>query len=477
MDRPSQHARHEAQGLRTRRQRTQRMMFFQVVLFFSALYIMTFVAWILPLRPSFSDVEKRELTVFPSFEWSALLDGSYFDGISTWFADTFPFREGLITANGYLHSLYGVAGTEVHGNVEQGDEIPDTPPVPGDLTPSDMDSTVAAGGEEVDSSSGTSSEETVSEPEEEDLEGVDTQTLGAVLIVGDSAYEYYNFVQSAADMYSAAINKAASQLNGKASVYDMIIPTSMDITLPSSVRSGISNTSDQKKAIEYMSGSMSSQVHSVEIFDLLKAKRNEYIYFRTDHHWTALGAYYAYEEFARVKGITPTPLSDFSLVEYPGFIGSFYGETQKNPALASNPDVVQAYIPKDTNKMSVTDKSGETNEAYIVTNVSTWAASSKYSAFISGDNPYSVIVNDAIADDSTCVVVKESFGNAFVPFLVSNYHTVHVIDYRDFYKLKQQTLTQFVEGLDSQNIDVLFLNNISATRNKSLMQSITTLVG
>ena len=460
-----------------RKQRTKKMMFMQVVLFFSVFYLVTLAAWIMPLRPSFSEVEKRELTRFPSFQWSALADGSYFDAINTWFADTFPFREGLITANGRLQSLYGFAGAQVHGNVEQGDDIPDAPPVPGDLDPSQAGSTVAADGKEGSSTAESDAEPSLPEVEEENLDGVDTQTMGAVLIVGDKAYEYYNFVQNTADQYAAAVNKTASLLAGRANVYDMIIPTSMDITLPASVRQGITNTSDQKKAIDYMRASMSEQVRSVEIFDTLRARRDEYIYFRTDHHWTSLGAYYAYEQFAAAKGIEPSPLEEYTKVEYPNFIGSFYGETQKNPNLASNPDVVTAYIPQDTNKITVTNQKGQTSEGNIITNVSTWAASSKYSTFIAGDNPYSVIVNDAVADDSACVVVKESFGNAFVPFLVSHYHTVHIIDYRYFAKVKQQSLPDFVQGLDSQNVDVLFLNNISATRNKNLMKTLNNLVG
>ena len=88
---------------------------------------------------------------------------------------------------------------------------------------------------------------------------VPVETLGAILIAGDTAYEYYNFSQSAADMYTAAVNKAASQLAGKANVYDMIVPTSMDITLPASVRKSV-NSSDQRKALDYMYGSLSEAV-------------------------------------------------------------------------------------------------------------------------------------------------------------------------------------------------------------------------
>lgn len=55
------------------------------------------------------------------------------------------------------------------------------------------------------------------------------------------------------------------------------------------------------------------------LHDALNAHRTEYIYFRTDHHWTALGAYYAYVQFCNVKGITPHDLSDYEVSQYAGF--------------------------------------------------------------------------------------------------------------------------------------------------------------
>lgn len=105
-------------------------------------------------------------------------------------------------------------------------------------------------------------------------------------------------------MYTAAVNKAASQLAGKANVYDMIVPTSMDITLPASVRKSV-NSSDQRKALDYMYGSLSEAVRKVDVYDTLRNHRDEYIYFRTDHHWTALVAYYAYQDYAGRAGREP----------------------------------------------------------------------------------------------------------------------------------------------------------------------------
>ena len=78
---------------------------------------------------------------------------------------------------------------------------------------------------------------------------------------------------------------------------------------------------------------MLDETKKVNIYDTLMSHNDEYLYFRTDHHWTALGAYYAYEEFAKAKGVKPLPLSKYEKVDFPDFLGSFYADTEKNPAL------------------------------------------------------------------------------------------------------------------------------------------------
>ena len=83
-------------------------------LFFLCLTLGMLFSLIIPLRPTYSDVEKRELAKFPEFSFTALVSGSYFKDIDTWFADTFPFREGLITVNSKLSELRGV-GDRIYG--------------------------------------------------------------------------------------------------------------------------------------------------------------------------------------------------------------------------------------------------------------------------------------------------------------------------------------------------------------------------
>ena len=93
-------------------------------------------------------------------------------------------------------------------------------------------------------------------------------------------------------------------------------------------------------------------------------------------------------------------------------------------------------------------------------------AAYKYGAYIYGDNAYTVITNTAKTDGSSCLVVKESFGNAFVPFLADHYQTVYVIDYRHW----SGSISSFVK--ENGVGDVVFCNNLSAIRNSSLVSKL-----
>ena len=442
---------------------------------FSIFFILTaIISWVPAFHPKESAAEKRELTKFPEFTVETFFSGEYFSGINDWFADTFPLRDMYLAMNTGINAVLKPAKTQIHGDVVQGDEIPDGPMVtestePTEDTASSSDDTSASSEESSDTS------ETSAEVTDPDMAGVPVEQLGALLIVGDTGYEYYNFVQATADKYITAMNRAGEVLNGKANVYTMIIPTSMDITLPASVRDTITNVSDQKKAIDYMYSSMNG-VNKVELYDVLKSHRNEYIYFRNDHHWTALGAWYAYEQFAKVRGRGQCSLeNDFTSREFPGFRGTFYNDSKKNPAL-NNPDTVVAYTPNATNDIKITQKDGTPLEGWkIIYNVTDWRADSKYNTFIGGDNPWSVITNPTKTDGSACLIIKDSFGNAFTPFLVPDYQYVYIVDYRYYKLISSKKLAQVVQDNNIQ--DVIFCNNISSTRNKGLVEALKNFIG
>ncbi len=292
----------------------------------------------------------------------------------------------------------------------------------------------------------------------------DLQQYSSVYRVGDTGYEMYTYSDDTAKKYAACVNQVADSLQGTARVFALCPPLSSGITLPDDLY-GMNVFSDQQAAEQSILDYLDENVIGVPLNETMMQHRTEYIFYRTDHHWTSLGAYYAYTQFCDAAGLTAHALSEYKTADFPGFLGSFYNDTGKSEKLGANPDTVTAYYPvSPTVTMSVTEKNGSVMDFASVIYDETEAPSSlKYGAFIYGDNPYTVITNAERTDGSSCVVVKESFGNAFVPFLPDHYQTVYVIDYRYW----KGSLTEFVRTNGVK--DVLFCNNLSALRNNSLM--------
>ena len=282
---------------------------------------------------------------------------------------------------------------------------------------------------------------------------------GGVYVVGSAGYEMYNYVGSLAEKYQSTVNAVADSLSGVSQVYAMAIPLSSGITLPDELFSDIPG-SDQTQAEKDILAGMGQNVKTIPLHDVMMSHRTEYIYFRTDHHWTALGAYYAYVQFCTAKGITPHNLSDYEVSQFPGFLGSFYNDGGKPDAMKNDPDTVNAYHPVSaTASMKYGDNENSTlTGGQVIFDESTASASLKYGTFIMGDNPFTVIENPEVSNGESCIVVKESFGNAFVPFLVDHYQTVYVVDYRYY----SGSVTQLAR--DKGVKDVLFVNNLSAIR-------------
>lgn len=387
------------------------------------------------LRPATSETEKRDLTEFPTFTLSSFLSGEFTDQVSLWYADTFPGREGLIKAYHGVESLFGFRGEQFQqGDV--GDDVPDGPMGSPQL-PVDRPLSGGEGGEQV----------------------------GGYYLAGDTAYELYAYSESGAQTYASLMNRASTLLEGKAKLYDMVVPLHYSVALSARVQDSM-KLPDQSKVIRYMYSGMNQSVTTVDVYAALMAHREEYIYFRTDHHWTATGAYYAYEAYCKQAGIAPTPLSSYEKLTFEGFLGTLYSKTGQPAAMGANPDRVEAYIPKGTNDEYIYDQDGGDRTRYrggVVrrdTDSFYQAAASKYNCFLMGDHPLIEIHNENVATDrkgTTVLLVKESFGNAFAPFLVDSYEYVFVVDYRYY----NGTLSELVtaKGVD----DVIFLNNIVAT--------------
>lgn len=296
-----------------------------------------------------------------------------------------------------------------------------------------------------------------------------TYDTGTV-VVGDAGYEIYNYVSSAADRYAKTINRLTKTLDDGVEVYNMLAPTSMGITYPDNKKRQL-HSSSQEAAMDHINRKLSGRENFIPLYHALMEHRQEYIFFRTDHHWTQLGAYYAYEAFCREKGMAPNPLKAYQKKSFSGFLGSFYRDSKHNERLKANKDTLQVYYPLSGQvSLEYTNTEGKKSTAPVIADAGNYGEGMKYLAYIAGDNPYTVVKNNDKHDGTSCILVKESYGNAFVPYLVDHYETIYVIDYRYW----EGKLDSFVKSKRAK--EVIVLNNISMTRSSYLVGKLAQII-
>ena len=190
------------------------------------------------------------------------------------------------------------------------------------------------------------------------------------------------------------------------------------------------------------------RVNFVNLKQTFLDHKDEYLFFKSDHHWTHRGAYYAYQQFALSAGLTPRAVEDFEVkILNSKFIGSMAGFT-KDARVKKFYDTVEAYLPSKACTMTY---GGKTVNYCINT------GKTGYTAFIDGDISYGEITVPENPQDMVAVVLKDSYGNAFVPYLTEHYGKIYVIDprYASF------TIQQKFAGVEIDDI-IFCYNNYSA---------------
>jgi hypothetical protein len=295
----------------------------------------------------------------------------------------------------------------------------------------------------------SSSEEPV--PEVSDDPNVEGFMKNSIFIYGDTALEVFGGTEATAKNYAQAISSAKKALGDGVTVYNLVAPTHVEFALPPRYRSV---SGDERANLDAIYANYSAEIRNVDVYDILSRKRNEYIYFNTDHHWTGLGAYYAYTEFAKAAGFTPLDKDTLTMKSIPGLLGSLYDATGVQ-AVKDNIDHVDYFvIPGDYECMVYNKGSTQPTETVLLHEYA--QGKYAYGVFLGGDKPLFTVKNKGQSDGRKIAVVKESFGNAFAPFLAPHYEEVHIVDARYF----QQNLPQYVK--EHGITEVLFINNIVA---------------
>ena len=475
--------------------------------FILILGLLTVVSFIFPLRPTYSAGEKRELTKFPEFSVKALVSGDYFDDITLWFSDTFPGREDWVTLSQYTTNFHGYSEVAFEGEVTMSEQIPlesipkptkpepqkpvNETPVPVETEPETQPQETAPA-ETVPPETQpketvppeTQPKETVP-PETQPKETVPPETqpketeppapketvpvptvpsvpesegddemnisefaLGTAIQIGDTGYNQLGFSKIHSDRYIKAVNTFADAMAEKGvRVISCPAPTSVGVMVAEEYLARM-GCAPQDDMLNYLHGSMSDNVVKVDTFSNMVAHNDEYIYFRTDHHWTQLGAYYAYEALCNTLGWEAISLDDCRLWPQGAFTGSLYGKVRWPSRLRE--DTLDAYVPQGDIEMYCYFRGSTTPKEWPLIDDRTGDdKSSRYSCFLGSDAPMVHVINNDIPDGPNCIVMKDSFGNCFVPFLTQHYSNIYALDYRTY---KNMSMSAFVDQYDIDDV-------------------------
>lgn len=311
-----------------------------------------------------SDLENRKLAQLPSFSIKTLLNGDFLQDFSTYMQDQVAFRDTWIDLESAFNNL-------AFGKVEESNIL-----------------------------------------------------LGKAGWMFTKLFDVSPDTQKQLSKNLDAVTNFASRHPGKVT---FLLAPSASVIYPEKLPVGAPMV-DENAMLDDIFAQVSSSADVLDLRDVFTREKDEYLYYKTDHHWTTQGAYLAYQQFCQLKGLTPFDTAARESVSIPDFYGTHYSAARRWDV---QPDVI-TYYPLD-NPMTIYDITGETQysarKTETMVNTEKFQTRDKYAAFLDGNNGYSVIEGNG---EGSILVVKDSYANCFVPFLTENYAKIGVVDLRNF---------------------------------------------
>ena len=269
--------------------------------------------------------------------------------------------------------------------------------------------------------------------------------------LGKNGYLMEAFNAPSQTQYDATVNAMTSfaQKHSDLKQYALIAPNSVNI-LKSNLPA-FAPTDDQNPWIDNLKDSLTSAgVAFIDIRDTFTDHKTEDLYYHTDHHWTTLGAYYAYLQAAAVMGIDTSSDSYDKAPVSQTFKGTL---SAKSGFRSSETDELDVFLPNGDNTLSsVVNYVDEQKKSASFYDTSKLNTRDKYALFFDG-NHAQIKISTPTESNNTLLVLKDSYANSFVPFLAQHYRKIIMIDPRYYYGDLEQLLQ--VENVQ----EVLYLYN------------------
>lgn len=225
----------------------------------------------------------------------------------------------------------------------------------------------------------------------------------------------------------AEINTFAEE-NPDIKTYFMLVPNSVKVL--ESKLPEYASPENQLDYIENIGKAINKNIDFIDSYDVLASKKDEYIYYKTDHHWTTLGAYYAYEKLGSEMGFAPHGQDYYDIKKV---TDSFYGTLYSKSGFRNvDSDSIELYTPKENEdvKLRYYDNNKSEDSIYKMDNLN---KKDKYTVFLDGNHSL-IKISTSSKSGKKLVIIKDSYANSLVPFLTAHYSEIYMIDLRFYYE-------------------------------------------
>ena len=356
-----------------------------IILFLLLVFGFTAVTFVWPER-TFSENENRVLASAPEFSWESLLEGKFMSEYETYITDQFFLRDEWIQ----LKTL-----TEMALN-------------------------------------------------KQDINGVYMGKDGYLIERHEDSEIDFEMLEKSKNYLAQFVERYTKRL-GADNVKVMLVPTASEVLLDK--LPPFAEGFDQNGLIDELYGMLPEGV-AVDVRDILKEHADEYIYYKTDHHWTSLGAFYAYQAYCGAKGFDVPSLEDATFTEVSDeFLGTVYSKLNLELSTDSMHTVT---LPNTPSKIQMTVDMAEKFDGLY--NDEFLNQKDKYSYYLDGNHALTEIASNS-EGEGTLLIIKDSYSHCFAPLTLGNYEKVYLVDFRYF----NMPISQFI--MQNRVTDVLVLYN------------------
>ncbi len=342
--------------------------------------------------------ENRPLAEMPEFSLKSLFNGDFTTGFETYLSDNVGLRSDFVNLGTKLEALRGIQKEEA-GKITQ----------------------LASG--------------------------------GSLAMTDGKIMEVFKRNTETEETYINTINGYGQSFGNSHNVYLLLAPTQIEFDT-----SEYNKLSDSEKATIDNVYSSVKNVKTANAYDELKAHSDEYIYFRTDHHWTQRGAYYGYRSLMETAGYEAVDINNLTIHTHSGFLGYLYNQAN-SPEYAKHADDIEYYSNGKNYEVIARgpDENGNlVNYKSRIYCPPTDGKAPLYSVFMGGDHAFCEIDTD-VKNGKCALVIKDSYANALLPLLTNNYEKILVIDPRNYFG----TVTELTQTYEID--DIIIVNYVFDT--------------